>query len=95
MLATFDLITAFVFTAEMMLKIIARGFWVGKDSYLRDPWCKLDFFLVVTSWAALMQYLPDFKVHHTHLAPLQPLVHNCTSHARLAVHCELYGFCGR
>ena len=33
----------------MGIKVISNGFIMGSNSYLRDPWNKIDFFLVVIS----------------------------------------------
>ena len=39
-----------IFTLEMLIKIIAMGFlFNGTGSYLRDPWCILDFVVVLIS----------------------------------------------
>ena len=38
-----------LFFAECIIKIIALGFTMDGGSYLRDSWCRLDFFIVVTS----------------------------------------------
>jgi hypothetical protein len=38
------------FTIEMLLKIFVNGFLLnGKNSYLLDNWCQLDFFIVAIS----------------------------------------------
>ncbi|EKX46067.1 hypothetical protein GUITHDRAFT_55688, partial [Guillardia theta CCMP2712] len=42
------------FTAEMVIKIIARGFILHKHSYLSDPWNWLDFVVVVTGLITLI-----------------------------------------
>ena len=38
-----------VFGIEMILKIIAEGFYVGKNAYLKNGWNIIDFFLVIIS----------------------------------------------
>ena len=40
---------------EASIKIIAMGFIMHKNSYLRDPWNWLDFFVIIIS---LIEYLP-------------------------------------
>lgn len=45
-----EIIFTSLFTAEMILKLIAIGF---KD-YFRSVWNVLDFFIVATSWASLI-----------------------------------------
>merc|ERR1719506_1028033 len=44
-----DTIIVFLFLGECVCKVIALGFCFGKTSYLRNPWNRLDFFLVVLS----------------------------------------------
>lgn len=38
----------FIFIGEFLIKVIAMGFLLGKNSYLGDNWNKLDFIVVVT-----------------------------------------------
>merc|ERR1719469_82622 len=39
-----------IFVLEMVLKIIAQGYICnGPDSYMRDPWSVLDFFIILIS----------------------------------------------
>lgn len=44
-----------IFIAEAALKILAMGFIVHKNSYLRDAWNVLDFIVVVIG---IVEYLP-------------------------------------
>lgn len=39
----------FIFTVEMLVKVIAQGLCVGPNTYLKDNWNRIDFFLVVVS----------------------------------------------
>jgi len=39
-----------LFTIEMVLKVIAWGFFLDKRTYLRDLWNWLDFIVVVSAW---------------------------------------------
>jgi hypothetical protein len=49
-----DIGTTTIFTLEMILKIIARGFvFCGKKSYIRDPWNILDSSTVAFSILSL------------------------------------------
>lgn len=45
------LINRYIFTAiytfESLVKILARGFCLGKFTFLRDPWNWLDFSVIV------------------------------------------------
>ncbi|KAM9850463.1 LOW QUALITY PROTEIN: sodium channel, voltage-gated, type I-like, alpha [Aulostomus maculatus] len=43
-----------IYTAESVVKILARGFCIGKFTFLRDPWNWLDFSVIV------MAYVTDF-----------------------------------
>ena len=50
-----DLVLTVVFTAEMVIRIVALGFWDRKGTdpaprYLNNAWNKMDFFVVVSSW---------------------------------------------
>ena len=45
-----DIIMTSIFVLEMVLKIIAQGYICnGPDSYMKDPWSVLDFFIVLIS----------------------------------------------
>ncbi|KAL4477710.1 hypothetical protein ABPG74_002860 [Tetrahymena malaccensis] len=44
-----DIMFTVFFSIESCLKIISYGFFFDENSYLRDNWSKLDFFVVVTS----------------------------------------------
>lgn len=41
----------------MVLKIVAQGFIVHKNGYLRDTWNKLDFFVVITGILELVDII--------------------------------------
>ena len=42
-----------IFTVEMFAKIMAYGLIGHRGSYLRDPWCQLDFVVVSLAWAPI------------------------------------------
>ena len=46
---TFEIMFLLVFAAEAVIKIIAQGFLIGEDHYLRSYWNILDFTVVVAS----------------------------------------------
>lgn len=46
-----------IFTAELLLKVVAYGLVWHRGSYLRDPWCQLDVIVVILAWAPL--FFPD------------------------------------
>ena len=49
-----ELISISIFSLEMIFKIIAFGFIVGRYSYLHSGWNVLDFFIVTTSLVQLI-----------------------------------------
>ena len=49
-----DYFFATFFTVEAIMKIIAFGFVLEENSYLRDSWSQLDFFIVLTSLIDIM-----------------------------------------
>jgi len=51
-------IFAVLFTLEALIKIVAMGFILAKNTYLRDPWNALDFAVVIT---ALLSFSPDIS----------------------------------
>ena len=44
-----DLFITCAFSLEFLIKAIGYGFIFEEDSYLRDSWCQLDFFIVIAS----------------------------------------------
>lgn len=44
----------YIYTLEMMLKILGLGFFLNRGSYLRDPWNLLDFVIVVSGYIPLL-----------------------------------------
>ena len=40
----------YTYTVEMIMKIVGMGLIRGENSYLRDEWNILDFFIVASSW---------------------------------------------
>jgi hypothetical protein len=49
---TMEIAFLVIYTGEMFIKIIAMGFLLEPDTYLRDPWNILDFLVVVSSWGS-------------------------------------------
>ena len=50
MLYVFDILMTTLFSLEMVLKVIVSGFlFNGKNSYMLDSWCQLDFLIVLIS----------------------------------------------
>lgn len=47
-----DFVFLQIYTLEMILKVIAMGFFMRAHSYLRDSWNILDFLVVVLGWVS-------------------------------------------
>ena len=45
-----------IFTFELLVKVVAYGLISPRSSYLRDPWCLLDFIIVALAWLPI--FLP-------------------------------------
>ena len=60
--ATFELLFQYLYTVEMVLKILGMGFIIGPDSYIRDEWNILDFFIVMTSYSGVIQGGDDGEI---------------------------------
>lgn len=43
-----------VYTTEMGLKVLARGFIVDEFTYLRDPWNWLDFSVIIMAYLTIV-----------------------------------------
>jgi len=56
-----DIIFLVIYTIEMLLKIIAMGFFMRPHSYLRDYWNILDFMVVIFGWIALILNANDIS----------------------------------
>nr|AIJ29365.1 voltage-gated T-type calcium channel [Trichoplax adhaerens] len=48
------IIFTFIFTSEMIIKVLALGLVTGDKSYLRNGWNVLDLLLVIISWVDLI-----------------------------------------
>ncbi|XP_046574320.1 sodium channel protein 1 brain-like [Haliotis rubra] len=53
-----------IYTLEMFIKLIARGFFINKYTYLRDPWNWLDFIVIVIAYVTtiIQAAAPGFSV---------------------------------
>ncbi|KAL5257648.1 hypothetical protein ACHWQZ_G012539 [Mnemiopsis leidyi] len=52
---------AVIYTIEMLLKVFARGFVFHKHAYLRDPWNRLDFVVVLFGYLTLVEELKNLS----------------------------------
>ena len=43
-----------VYTVEMLTKMLAYGLFWHRSAYLRDPWCQLDFIVVTLAWIPIL-----------------------------------------
>ena len=62
-----DLVLTTIFTAEMLVRIIAVGFYDRKGlepvpRYLNDDWNKMDFFVVISSWVNVIVEVTGFEL---------------------------------
>jgi hypothetical protein len=44
-----DQFITYTFILEFIMKVVTLGFFICPNSYLRDPWYILDFFIILTS----------------------------------------------
>lgn len=56
-----DFVFLLIYTAEMILKIIAMGFFMRPHSYLRDGWNILDFTVVLLGWLSKVMPAGDIS----------------------------------
>ncbi|XP_033633746.1 sodium channel protein 1 brain-like isoform X2 [Asterias rubens] len=54
LLAVAEYVFTGIYTVEMVVKIIARGFILQKKTYLRDPWNWLDFSVIVLAYVTFI-----------------------------------------
>ncbi len=57
LLEKFDLVFTVIFFIEFLIKVIAMGFVMSKNSYLRDSWNWIDFIIVFISMISLTPFL--------------------------------------
>ena len=72
-LAMAEPIFLYIFTFELVTKMIAYGVVGHEHSYLRDPWCQLDFVVVSSVWLPIL--LPSLfgNMNGQALRALRPL----------------------
>ncbi|XP_068602035.1 sodium channel protein type 2 subunit alpha-like [Brachionichthys hirsutus] len=54
-----------IYTFESLVKILARGFCIGKFTFLRDPWNWLDFSVIVMAYVTEFVSLGNFSALRT------------------------------
>jgi hypothetical protein len=50
----FEWVFLAIFTSELLAKVLAYGLITHSGSYLRDPWCQLDFAVVTLAWLPIL-----------------------------------------
>jgi hypothetical protein len=81
----FDKCINILFIFEFIFKVLRNGFYIDKNSYLRDPWSWLDFIIMTTSILDMLLSnlsIPMIKVFRT-LRPLRFVAHY--KHMRIIV----------
>ena len=67
-----DLVFLWIYTIESILKIVCMGFFMGKYSYLRDPWNILDFIVMLAGWVGIIFKSSSISIVRT-IRILRPL----------------------
>lgn len=49
-----DLAFTIIFSLEALIKVVADGFWLTPNGYLRNTWNRIDFFVLGTLWINLI-----------------------------------------
>jgi hypothetical protein len=70
-----DPVFTFIFTIEFIMKIVAFGFILGENTYLKDKWNWIDFLVVISSLLSLLPQFDNYSVFRTFrlLRPLRSL----------------------
>jgi hypothetical protein len=68
---TLDANFIIIYTCEMFMKILGKGFIFSKNAYLRDKWNILDFFVVTTAWMNRLELALEGVVDLTSLRSLR------------------------
>ena len=48
-----DLVFQYLYTTEMCFKVLAKGFILNKNSYMRDPWNILDITIIFSGFLSI------------------------------------------
>lgn len=60
-----------IYTTEMVIKTVAKGFILNKYTYLRNPWNWLDFVVIASGYVTLIIELGKYNVELGNLAGLR------------------------
>ncbi|KAJ8251798.1 hypothetical protein GJAV_G00225550 [Gymnothorax javanicus] len=56
-----DFVCTAIYILEAMIKVLSRGFCIGRFTYLRDPWNWLDFLLILCALGSIFIDLGDIS----------------------------------
>lgn len=85
---------AAIYTVEMILKIIAKGFALHKFAYLRDPWNWLDFIVVILGYVVHIRVVLIYtenkcpKIYYTLFSLRNQTRYNLESSANLVINMQ-------
>ncbi|XP_068169883.1 sodium channel protein type 4 subunit alpha B-like [Antennarius striatus] len=73
-----------IYTIEVIIKVVSRGFCRGKFTFLRDPWNWLDVIVIITAYMTMCVHLGRFSVLSTisRILKLLPLISGMKSTLR-------------
>ena len=54
LLAKLEWVYLYIFTFELVVKMVGYGLILHTNSYLRDAWCQLDFVVVTLAWLPIL-----------------------------------------
>ncbi|CAF3748569.1 unnamed protein product [Rotaria socialis] len=60
-----EYIVTAIYTVEVLIKCIARGFVLEKHTFLRDPWNWLDFIVIVLAYVTFFVNFENFTILRT------------------------------
>ncbi|CAF2018504.1 unnamed protein product [Rotaria magnacalcarata] len=60
-----EYIVTAIYTVEVLIKCIARGFVLEKHTFLRDPWNWLDFLVIVLAYVTFFVNFENFTILRT------------------------------
>ena len=69
---TIAVVISFIYIAEFLLSVIAKGFFVTENSYLRNGWNRFDFFIVIVCIVDLFLRDTDALIILRNLRLLKP-----------------------
>lgn len=74
-LSLYRYVFTFIYTFEATIKILSRGFCVGKFTFLKDPWNWLDFMVISMAW--VLHYPVRFSLEQMYVYHLLLVCLHC------------------